>query len=138
MTAHDRAVVLDRWEAFTGAAGPLLEPIRTAEEFEAVSVLLDEVSDRMIEPDDPRYLGLFRLLCERVAAWEDGHVQMSDAEPREVLRHLMDEHGLRQADLKDVAPQSVISEILSGKRSINARQAKALGARFGVSPAVFL
>jgi HTH-type transcriptional regulator/antitoxin HigA len=32
----------------------------------------------------------------------------------------------------------VVSDILNGKREINARQAKALAARFGVSAGVFL
>jgi HTH-type transcriptional regulator/antitoxin HigA len=51
----------------------------------------------------------------------------------------MKENGLRQADLaSEIGSQGVVSEILNGKRVINARQAKALAARFGVSPAVFL
>jgi HTH-type transcriptional regulator/antitoxin HigA len=51
----------------------------------------------------------------------------------------MEQHGLKQADLrKEIGTQGVVSEILSGNRQINARQAKALAKRFGVSPAVFL
>jgi len=51
----------------------------------------------------------------------------------------MDEHGLTQADLRsELGGQPVVSEILNGKREINARQAKALAARFHVSPAAFL
>jgi HTH-type transcriptional regulator/antitoxin HigA len=50
----------------------------------------------------------------------------------------MDEHALTQSDLPEVGSQGVVSEILSGKRSMNVRQAKALAARFNVSPAVFI
>jgi len=50
----------------------------------------------------------------------------------------MDEHGLKQKDLSEIGSQGVVSELLSGKREINARQAKLLGQRFHVSPAVFL
>jgi HTH-type transcriptional regulator/antitoxin HigA len=32
----------------------------------------------------------------------------------------------------------VVSEILSGKRELNLRQVRALGQRFGVSPATFV
>jgi antitoxin component HigA of HigAB toxin-antitoxin module len=39
---------------------------------------------------------------------------------------------------KEVGTQGVVSEILSGTRKINARQAKSLARRFGVSPAVSL
>jgi HTH-type transcriptional regulator / antitoxin HigA len=59
--------------------------------------------------------------------------------PREVLRLLMEKNGLKQIDLADeIGRQSVVSEILSGKREINARQARALAARFGVSAAAFI
>ena len=51
----------------------------------------------------------------------------------------MDQHKLRQSDLRDeLGTQGVASEVLSGKRKINARQAKALAGRFGVSADVFL
>jgi len=64
---------------------------------------------------------------------------LGSAEPAEVLKFLMEQHGLKQSDLrKEIGTQGVVSEILSGNRQINARQAKALAKRFGVSPAVFL
>jgi HTH-type transcriptional regulator/antitoxin HigA len=51
----------------------------------------------------------------------------------------MERHGLKQTDLSaEIGGQSVVSEILAGKREINARQAKALAVRFGVSAAVFI
>jgi HTH-type transcriptional regulator/antitoxin HigA len=52
---------------------------------------------------------------------------------------LIEQHDLRQTDLAKIfGSQSNVSEILNGKREINARQARALGQRFGVSPAVFI
>ena len=52
---------------------------------------------------------------------------------------LMEQHDLKQSDFrKEIGTQGVVSEILSGSRKINARQAKALAKRFGVSPVVFL
>jgi HTH-type transcriptional regulator / antitoxin HigA len=51
----------------------------------------------------------------------------------------MEEHDLKQTDLaEELGGQSVASAILNGKRELNARQVKALPARFNVSPAVFL
>lgn len=47
--------------------------------------------------------------------------------------------GLKQSDLSaEIGGQSVVSEILAGKREINARQTNALAAGFGVSSAVFI
>jgi HTH-type transcriptional regulator/antitoxin HigA len=40
--------------------------------------------------------------------------------------------------MKEIGSQGVVSEVLSGKRSLNSRQIKALSERFGVSPAVFI
>ena len=57
--------------------------------------------------------------------------RVPEAAPRPVLRFLMEQHGLEQSDLsEEIGGQSVVSEILEGKREINARQAKALAAVF--------
>lgn len=49
----------------------------------------------------------------------------------------MEEHGLKQDDLKEIGSQGVVSEILRGKRELNTRQISMLAKRFGVSPAAF-
>ncbi|MCB0006930.1 MAG: helix-turn-helix domain-containing protein, partial [Anaerolineales bacterium] len=68
----------------------------------------------------------------------DEHFPLPQSNPAGVLRYLMDEHELRQADLPEVGSQGVVSEILNGKRELNVRQVRALANRFGVSPAVFI
>ena len=50
----------------------------------------------------------------------------------------MQHDNLRQADLPELGSQGVVSELLSRRREFNARQAKAMAARFGVSAALFL
>jgi HTH-type transcriptional regulator / antitoxin HigA len=71
--------------------------------------------------------------------YEERHVDIPEAKPAAVLRFLMQQHDLRQADLAAIfGAQSNVSEVLSGKREINARQARALAERFGVSAAVFI
>jgi HTH-type transcriptional regulator/antitoxin HigA len=62
---------------------------------------------------------------------------MPKASSPELLRYLMAEHELTQSDLPELGSQGVVSEILNGKRELNARQIAALAKRFGVSPAVF-
>ena len=58
------------------------------------------------------------------------------ASPAEMLKFLMEENRLAPGDLP--LPASRVSEILSGKREVSKDQAKALAARFGVSPALFI
>jgi HTH-type transcriptional regulator/antitoxin HigA len=81
---------------------------------------------------------LLGCLAEQVEAYEDEHYPLPDAEPREVLRFLMDQHGLKQEDLADMAPQNRISDILNGKRAISKAMAKKLAQRFRVHADVFL
>ena len=50
----------------------------------------------------------------------------------------MDEHGLKQADLAEIASQGTISDILSGRRGVSKALAKKMAERFQVSAAVFL
>jgi HTH-type transcriptional regulator / antitoxin HigA len=55
-----------------------------------------------------------------------------------VLRFLIEQHGLRQRDLaRELGGESVVSEMLSGKRKLNAVHIEQLSKRFHVSPAVF-
>lgn len=50
----------------------------------------------------------------------------------------MQEHGLSQGDLPEVGAQSVVSEILAGKRQLNVRQIRALVERFQVPADLFI
>jgi HTH-type transcriptional regulator/antitoxin HigA len=56
----------------------------------------------------------------------------------QALKFLMEQHGLKQADMHEIGSQGVVSEILAGKRDLNIRQVRALSERFGVSPATFV
>lgn len=54
-----------------------------------------------------------------------------------MLRFFMEEHQLTHSNLPELGSQSVVSEILSGKKALNTRQVRALAQRFHVSPTVF-
>lgn len=82
--------------------------------------------------------GLVEALGELIQTYEKRQAPIAEAEPREVLRYLMAEHGLRQADLVGIASQGTISDILSGRREISKVLAKRLAARFRVSVGVFV
>lgn len=99
-----------------------------------LNALVDEIGDH---PKDPRYR-FIETLSLLIEAYDREHHPIPDAPPAEVLRALMEEHQLRQSDLPEIGSQGVVSEILRGKREINANQARALGKRFGLSPVVFL
>jgi HTH-type transcriptional regulator / antitoxin HigA len=131
-----------RWEAFNEVAAPIFRPIGNEKEYEETLELLNDLTDRMTTPDDARYIGLFRLLSERIVAWETVHEvpYFSDTSGHVTLKHLMQEHKVSQYQLEKegIANQSLLSKILLGKRAISKELAKKLAKRFHVSPAVFL
>jgi HTH-type transcriptional regulator/antitoxin HigA len=78
---------------------------------------------------------LLTLLIER---YEQEHYTVPAASPADVLRFLLERHELRQRDVAaDLGGESVVSELLAGKRKLNAAQIEKLSQRFHVSPAVF-
>ena len=70
--------------------------------------------------------------------YDEKHYPIPDASPAEIIAFLMEQHGLRQSDLPEIGTQSVVSEVLNGKRELNARQIKRLSERFGVAAGAFL
>jgi HTH-type transcriptional regulator/antitoxin HigA len=100
---------------------------------EMLNQLLDEVGDNESHP----LFNFLEVLGTLIESYEEDHVKIPDVPAKEVLKYLMEEHGLTQADLSEIGSQGVVSEILRGKRELNTRQIKALSKRFGVSPAVF-
>jgi HTH-type transcriptional regulator / antitoxin HigA len=78
---------------------------------------------------------LLTLLIER---YEQEHYTVPKGSSADVLRFLIERHGLRQRDLaRELGGESVVSEMLSGKRKLNAVHIEQLSKRFHVSPAVF-
>jgi HTH-type transcriptional regulator / antitoxin HigA len=114
--------------------GPILTESDYAQRVRMLDSLLEAIGANEAHP-----LGdLLDLLATRIGAYEDQQHTMPEATPIEVLRYLMEEHGLTPTDIaEDVGGQSVVSAILQGKRQLNARHIAALAARFHVSPAVF-
>ena len=132
------AKVIHAWEEFASVGQQFLNPISSNTEFEAAETLLDEISDRMDSASDPRYIGLFRILAERIKAWEDQQEPIPDAPAHQVLSFLMEQHQLRQIDLKEFVDQSTLSKILRGEREISKRLAKNLAAHFHAPIELFL
>lgn len=78
------------------------------------------------------------VLLTLIEAYEEEHHGVPEASPLEVLRALMEANDLRQKDLAPVlGTESIVSEVLRGKRELNKGQIEKLSKRFRVSPAVF-
>lgn len=115
-----------------------LGPLRTKKEYTRAVETLDTILDEIGEDEKHALAELADALGVFIEKYESEHVPVPQARPPAVLKFLMREHGLRQSELPEIGSQGVVSEVLAGKRELNARQIKRLAKRFGVSPAVFI
>jgi HTH-type transcriptional regulator / antitoxin HigA len=104
-----------------------------------IDAILHETRDMPAREDSTHPLAdLLDLLTAAVHEYEADHHAIPASSPRDVLRFLMDQHGLTQSDLPEIGSQSVISEILAGRRTFNTRQIAALVQRFHVGADAFI
>ncbi|MDP2809981.1 MAG: transcriptional regulator [Rhodocyclaceae bacterium] len=112
-----------------GLGAPVANAAQYKRLLACVEALMEDYDDRAGNPLG----GLLLLLAERIREYEErAHPWPETSTPASILEFLMEQHGLRQSDLPELGPQSVVSAVLSGKRALNLRQVKALAARFHV------
>ncbi len=128
--------LLDAWRAWHSLIG--VDRIQTEEDYDRVAAILNVVVDAVRDDESHPLLPVMEYLGGLIEAYDQEHYNWPPPAPAEMLRYLMEEGGLRQEDLADIAPQHRISEILSGKRSISKEIAKKLAQRFHVHADVFL
>ncbi|MGY2223269.1 helix-turn-helix domain-containing protein [Pseudomonas gingeri] len=117
---------------------PLLRKPKNEADHDALVGMLDELLEVIGEDDSSPLMSLVDILSDHIEAYDQEHRPMPVASGADVLREMMREHGLNQSDLPGVGPQSVVSEILSGKRQLNLRQIRWLAERFGVREQIFI
>ena len=133
MNAHVKAA-LQHWSY----VAPLLQPAHNEKEYAQLVEALDAALDAGGADEKNSLAKLAEYLGELIAEYEAKDKMPSAATGPEVLRYLMERDNLRQIDLPELGSQGVVSELLSGRRDFNARQAKKLALRFGVSAAIFI
>ena len=111
--------------------------IQGEEENEHFIRQLEELVNRggALNPAEEKLVELLTLL---ISDFESRNYPIEVSGSLDVIRHLMESNGLRQKDLVDVfGTESIVSDVLNGKRDLSKDHIKRLSARFGVSPAVF-
>lgn len=78
------------------------------------------------------------MLSDMVEHWEAEHVQMPKLHGVELVRELLDDNQLPQRALISIfGTDSIVSEVLSGKRELQRKHIEGLANFFNVSPAAF-
>ena len=84
---------------------------------------------------DEEAIALLTLLIDQ---YESQRYPVPDAPAGEVLRFLLDQHGLTQRDLAaELGSETTVSLVLSGKRQLTREHIARLSRRFHVEPSVF-
>jgi len=128
--------ILNAWMPFKKILG--VTSVRTEEDHARALATIDALLGEVGADESHPLAEVLDYLADQVKAYEDNSIQIPEAPPAEVLMFLMEQHGLKQADLEDCAPQGRISDILTGRRSISKDTAKCLARRFHVRADVFL
>lgn len=114
-----------------------LRPIRSDDELdEAIRVVDSLVGRPALTPEEQDYLHVLSDLVERYEA--DAH-PMGPLPDADMLHHLIEAKGVPQTEVARATgiADSTISEVLSGKRSLNRTHIGKLARYFNVSPGVF-
>ncbi len=113
--------------------------IQTEQEYDRVDAEIGQLLKKGQRNLSPEEHALLELLTKLIEDYDAQHFSFSKSQPHEILRTLMEQNELTQTDLLPVfKSRGYISEVLSGKRAISKRIAKALGERFSVSAELFI
>ncbi len=80
------------------------------------------------------------LLAQLLIAWESGRYTTPSISGVDVLRCMLEDNGMKQAELVGpvFASAGIVSEILSGKRQLTLSHIQKLATFFHTSPAIFV
>ena len=128
--------LLPAWETFRRATD--IAPIRNAAHYRRMVALLETLLDEAGSNEKHRAMGLVDIVGDLIKDYEATHHPLPEVTGVQALKFLVEQHGLKQSDLREIGSQGVVSEILTGKRELNLRQIRELSKRFGVSTATFV
>lgn len=110
----------------------------TEAEYDTLVQTLDSLIDEIGNNENHKLAPVMETIGNLIENYEERVHSINDVSPIDALKYLMHEHGLKQSDLKVIGSQGVVSEILSGKRTLNIEQIKKISTKFNVSPLVFI
>ena len=125
--------------AFSGArlcAEIAQKTIEHDEEFDRLVRRMEEL-DRKENPT-PEEEALSTVLGRLIQDYDDCKFPLRNSPPYKVVLHLMEQRGLRQADLLPIfGSRRAASDALSGKRELSKTHIRKLAEFFHLSPAAF-
>ncbi len=111
-------------------------PIKNEEDLEKTQAVVDQLIDKgELSEDEEEYLDLLGILIHEYESKQD---LIPDIYGVELLKVLIAELNLKQKDLVPIfKTESIVSDVLNGKRRLTVEHIQKLGEFFRISPAVF-
>lgn len=111
-------------------------PIKDEEDLEKIQAVVDNLLDkRELTEEEEDYLHLLGML---IYEYEEKQDLVPDIYGVELLKVLIAELNLKQKDLVPIfKTESIVSDVLKGKRKLTVEHIQNLAEFFNVSPAVF-
>ena len=95
--------------------------------------------DRLWGADEPADIARLQAQARLIAAYEESKWPRRPPRTADIIRHLMDQHGLTRADMVPLlGTPSRVSEVLRGKKELSMAMVQRLRARFHVSADLLL
>jgi HTH-type transcriptional regulator / antitoxin HigA len=89
--------------------------------------------DQLGTSDDPADIARLRAQAQLITAYEESKWPRRPPRIADLIRYLMDQHGLTRADMVPVlGTPSRVSEVLAGKKGLSMAMVQRLRARFHV------
>jgi HTH-type transcriptional regulator / antitoxin HigA len=89
--------------------------------------------ERLWDSNDPADIARLEAQARLIAAYEERRWPRHPPGTAELIRHLMDQHGLTRADMVPIlGTPSRVSEVLRGKKGLSIGMVQRLRARFRV------
>jgi HTH-type transcriptional regulator/antitoxin HigA len=89
--------------------------------------------DRLWDSKDPADIARLQAQARLIAAYEEGKWPHRVPSTANLIRYLMDQHGLDRADMVPIlGTPSRVSEVLAGKKGLSIAMVQRLRARFRV------
>jgi len=89
--------------------------------------------DRLWHSEDPAHIARLQAQARLIAAYEESKWPRRPPSTAELIRHLMDQHGLTREEMVPLlGTPSRVSEVLRGKKELSTAMVQCLRARFRV------
>lgn len=129
---------LERAVQHWNMVSPVIDTPKNQEDYETLLVNLKDAMTLVENRPNSPLASLIKAMTRAAKEYESTQILEQQGGALLALRYLIKLHGIKQSELKEVGSQGVVSEILSGKRTLTLRHVRELAKKFNVSPNVFI